>query len=50
MLHQRYQRWLASSILATYRPFLSKNFHKKVDHPTSLVAPLHGVKEVRSWS
>jgi len=26
MLHQR---WVASSILATYRPFLSKNFHKE---------------------
>jgi len=44
MLHQR---WVASSILATYRPFLSKNLHKKVDHSTSLAAPLHFVKEVR---
>ena len=43
MLHQR---WVASSILATYRPFLSKNFDK-VDRSTSLAAPLHCVKEVR---
>jgi hypothetical protein len=43
MLHQR---WVASSILATYRLFLSKNFDK-VDHSTLTAAPFSCVKEVR---